>query len=255
MKKVIITLFALFLSAPISTANALMVDLLGSTYSYDLFQEYEISDPSQPIGSGSERVIGSSSQPISRTITMWPDIPIAHNSEITADAFSLYARSESANSVYPSHAAGHAFVTASWLFRPIDNFDELVLNKEFGGGSWNAGYITLTDVTENRQIFSGASVGLLDYYIQQYFSDSWKGPEDNSLFLLSELVIDNLFVDDHYYQIDVGLLAQSVSDVWSAGFSADMQAAQVPEPQTLFSLGLGLAFVVTIQRKKCFNKN
>ena len=255
MKRIVLSVLVVVLLCPAASV-AFTVNLLESSYSYDILQKnyYPVSKTTE------RRIVGNThgrhlyrqvKLPYLFVNTITPGADPLHGhigGYVSAEPFSLYAESLSC-SMDMALGWGHVFVSGTWLFNPME--DESGLNiigpKAF---CWDAQYIILNDITDNREIYNGAGIGLIENWIEEYLSGVWEGQFHDTCwdtFPGWNGTIDNLFLSDHVYELKMGIVAQSGGDFVSTWMGADI--ANVPEPATLLLLGFGLIGLAGFRRK------
>ena len=245
-----IILFAtIFFHPDCALALGFSVDLLESSYYYDMQIEMGDQAPMQ----ASAHWTGTTNQSFSQKLTLYPPYYFDY---VSAEALSLTAHA----STYDWSSWGEAFVSGSWLFQPTETADKLCFytwnfNTNLRHDGWTALYIILNDITDDHVIFDKASYGALNYeHYESVFGDAWEGHSsdfiDENDWLDAGEAINNQFFTDHIYELKMGVASQSNDDDPYIDLTACMNVASVPEPSTILLLGTGIIGLAGWKRKK-----
>ena len=142
-----------------TVAAAVSVNLLDSSYRYDIYQV--VSYPESEAASG--RISGTSDQPLYRELMFDP-----LGGWVSAEPFSLAAGSRSwdVKDFDEISGNGHAFISGTWTFKPIEAFNQININR--GSSPWDAYYIILSDTTDNTELFNGSQSDADIFFLVQH---------------------------------------------------------------------------------------
>lgn len=246
MKRFILILFAaLLMFVPVSSALALTVDLLSSTYNYDLYLESYAPDYY------SDHLEGSSGL---SSVEAGFSFYTGFETDVSAGFCDLNTWSDSVElipSVYNDllEGNGYAFVSGSWVFQPTQDANDLVFQHT--SDHFDASYIAITDLTTGLEVYSTAWSGMNGDDLMAKVGAEWDDPYNNAMQSYqawnSDFALNYLFLSDHVYELKMGTTTGSGGDSTLSHLSANITA--VPEPSIIFLLIPGILYVYRHRNK------